>query len=218
MGFGLPIVGDVLSYIGQRQTNDTNKDIAFDTNQMSREEAEKNRQFQQSSANQQMAFQERMSSTAYQRGTEDMKKAGLNPILAGMGSGASSPTGAAASGSQASFTGAKMENPMSSFVNLGQQLMQMMKTNADVKVADAQARNLDALSKKAGVDTEVAKKGIPESDLKNNVYDWLKSKWRELNDVNAAQERSSGSPAQKRAREMELNLNQEQPRKLQLWR
>tara|TARA_B110000483_G_C17984348_1_gene460998 strand:+ start:206 stop:790 length:585 start_codon:yes stop_codon:yes gene_type:complete len=42
----------------------------------------------------QMAFQERMSNTAYQRGMQDMQKSGLNPILAGKMGGATSPAGA----------------------------------------------------------------------------------------------------------------------------
>lgn len=54
-------------------------------------------------------FQERMSNTAYQRAVEDMRKAGINPILAYANGGASTP-----GGSGTTITGASMGMPSSS--------------------------------------------------------------------------------------------------------
>lgn len=54
-------------------------------------------------------WQERMSNTAYQRAVEDMRKAGINPILAYANGGASTP-----GGSGATITGASMGMPSAS--------------------------------------------------------------------------------------------------------
>ena len=75
MGFFSNVVGALStagSIFSAAQTNKANRQISQD----------------------QMAFQERMSSTAYQRGMQDMRLAGLNPILAYKQGGATSPAGA----------------------------------------------------------------------------------------------------------------------------
>lgn len=71
---------------------------AADANSANQASAQHAMDFGQASADKQMAFQERMSNSSYQRGMQDMEKAGLNPMLAYMQGGASVPSGASASG------------------------------------------------------------------------------------------------------------------------
>lgn len=62
-------------------------------------------QYNTSEAEKQRQWQEHMSNTSYQRAMEDMRKAGLNPMLAFMQGGASTPVG-----SSGSISGASMSN------------------------------------------------------------------------------------------------------------
>jgi hypothetical protein len=59
--------------------------------------AKQTQRWEKQAARTQMDFQERMSNTAYQRAMEDMRLAGINPIMVAKLGGASTPTGAKAS-------------------------------------------------------------------------------------------------------------------------
>ena len=113
---------------------------------------------QRKSAQRQMAFQERMSNTAYQRAMADMKKAGINPIMVSKLGGASTPTGAMA--------------PVPDFGNIGSKAMQAMSTAKQMQLTDAQVANTES---QTGVN-----KSVKRLNSAKTLFETLKTKNQEL--------------------------------------
>lgn len=135
------VVGDIISSQGQSSANSANS-----------AEAARNRSFQAQQAQVDRDFQERMSDTAVERRSDDMKKAGINPILAA-GNPASQPSGAQAAGSQS----APMQNSAASFGNLGAQLQQAQVNSAQVGNVKADTQNKIATTANIDADTNLKK-------------------------------------------------------------
>jgi hypothetical protein len=111
------LTSGVLGMIGQNMTNSANASNTANTNATNLQIANATNSANTANAQKQMDFQKEMSDTSYQRGMTDMKKAGLNPILAYAKGGASAPAGAMPNLQTPTMQTPSYTSPVSSFVN-----------------------------------------------------------------------------------------------------
>lgn len=168
---GAALLGQYIQGQGQREANDTNIDIANQTNAMN-----------QSNAREQMAFQEQMSSTAHQREVKDLRAAGLNPILS-VNAGSSSPSGAAGTA-----TAAKVENVQEGMAATAREIMAQQLA---MKRQKEELQLMEAQRKKTDTERQVIRRGIPEAELKNDIWSTLKKKWSEALGNSAKHEKNN---------------------------
>lgn len=154
------VVPGVLSFLGGRNANRANMAESARNRDFQSKQAGISRDFTSAEAKRQMAFQERMSGSEWQRGVADMEAAGLNPALAYGQGGASSPGGASGTGAAGGGSQAVVNDVLSPAVSSA---MQYKRLNQELK-------NMQAVETKTNMETS-AIAGNPRR-LLGGMFNW----------------------------------------------
>lgn len=146
-----------LGYLGQREANRTNVDIANRATMANSMEAQKQRD-----------FQKEMSNTSHQRQIADLESAGLNPLLSATG-GASSPSGAAGSAATTSVEN-EIGAGITSAIEAKTMELAIKKQKQEITNMQAEKENIKSQTYRNSVEANVKSKDIPKADFINKVY------------------------------------------------